>query len=344
MWTVRSSILAILLLAACDGNPFESGGSGGGGGGGGGTTNGSVSTLPGTTSPTADSAIERRELKVTSAGTDYGNGFAEGLTYNSDDTFTVENLAFDGDNVYDRDGTVPTMPGTTVKVFAADSTYEDDVTGAVIDQFSHRALYGVSTSGRTKFAIVRTGAYMPFGFGGFVYSRSGSVVLPPGGQAHFAGDYAGLRDFDGQSGLQYVTGDMTLSIDFDAFWAGESATGSGDAIQGEVTNRRIFDLAGNDITANVVNAINLDKTSTLTELPTLIFATGPGNMDLNGEIEGNLGNTIATSSGVQAFEAGKFYAVISGANANQEVVGIIVVKSSVDNILIRETGGFILYR
>lgn len=347
MWTVRTSVLALILLAACDGNPLASGGGSDDGGVDACPTDTSASCLPGTANPSAASSITRYEAKVETSGEDFGNGYAEGFVYDAgptaspdDDTFTVDGLAFDGDNVYQRDDVVPSLAGA--KVFEADATAVDPVTSAVIDQFTHRALYGVSTSGRSRFAIVRTAAYLPFGFGGFIYSRDGGVELPTGGMADYSGAYAGLRDFNGKSGLEYVTGDMTLSIDFDAFNTGDTSTG--DAIKAQVFNRRVFDLDGNDITTQIRDEINDDKSASLTELPTLVFNVGPENMDANGEIEGDLGSVIATSTGTETLESGKFYAVISGTGADQEVVGVIVVKSTVNDITVRETGGFILYR
>ena len=346
MLAIRTGFMALLLLAACDGNPFPDGG-------GGGTDpdpdpdprNASVSTLPGTTNPSARSGITRSEARVTTAGAeDYGNGFAEGYTYNAaDDTFSVDNLAFDGANVYTRSASVPDLG--PAQVYQAAATYADDQTGAQIDQFSYRALYGVSNTGRTSFAIVRTGAYIPYGFGGFIYSRNGEVVLPTQGQANYTGGYAGLRDYNGRGGMDMVTGDMEMSIDFNDFNPDESATGNGAGIQGQVTNRRVFDLNGNDITGAVLAEINADKNPDvdLTELPTLLFRVGPGVLDNNGEAEGTLGSSINSNGSVELFEDGKYYAVISGENAD-EVAGVIVVTSTVDGVTVRETGGFILYR
>ncbi len=341
MSAFRTSVMACLLVAACDGNPIS-------GGGGGGVDPGdpstSVSSLPGTVNPSANSDITRTEEKVTDAGANYGNGFAEGFKYDPvKDTFTVDNLAFDGANVYKRDNAVPTLG--IAQVYKANATYADDQTGQQIDQFSYRALYGVSTSGRSSFAIVRTGAYIPFGFGGFVFSREGKVVLPTSGQARYDGEYSGLRDFDGVGGMQMVTGDMTMAIDFNDFNPDESATGNGAGIQGSVTNRHVFDLNGNDITNSVLAEINADKTPDvdLTELPTMVFHVGPGVLDNNGEAEGSLQSVVNVSGTNETFESGKYYAVISGSGAD-EVVGVIVVTSSVNDITVRETGGFILYR
>ena len=341
--------MALLLLAACGGNPFGAKPSGGSGGiipG-----NPSVSDLPGTTNPTATGSIARSEDKNKGPdGAVAGNGFAQGISYNAaNDTFTVDNLAFDGGNVYARDTVMPTVG--PAQAYKAASTYADSQTGALIDQFSYRALYGVSKTGRTSFAIVRTGSYIPYGFGGFVYNRNGGVTLPTSGQAKYTGTFAGLRDFNGVPGdqpkLEYTTADVNMAIDFNDFNPAESATGNGAGIQAIVSNRRVFDLSGNDITANVVAGINKDRsltTNPLFALPSLNFTVGPGVLDNNGEAQGTLTSTAPTNTGTfSVLEAGKYYAVISGTNAD-EVVGIIVVTSTVNSVLTRETGGFILYR
>lgn len=346
MSAVRTSIVALLLLAACDGDPFAAGG---GGGSGGGT---SVADLPGTTAPTSGSDISRHEghNKGPDGSTQTGNGFAfrnGKINYDGTaDTFTVDNLAFDGGNVYAHTNVGGDMGNDAgpARVFTAASTYEDAQTGALIDQFSYRALYGVSTSGNTEFAIVRTGAYAGYGFGGFIYNRKGGVTLPTSGQAKYTGTYGGLRDSKG-AGLSYTTGDMDMSIDFNDFNADESATGNGAGIRGHITNRKIFDLDGNDITQAVLDGINDDKKpdANLTALPTLAFKVGPGVLDNNGEAQGSLNSLIVVDGGLDELEAGKYYAVVSGSAAD-EVAGVIVVVSTINSIEYRETGGFILYR
>ena len=344
---IRTPLLALLLLAACDGNPFP----GGAGGGGGGSSGGSSVDLPGTTNPSSSRSISRHEdLNKGPGGTVTGNGFAEGIKYDAaNDTFTVDNLAFDGGNVYQRDVGKPTVG--PAQAYAADTTYADDNTGVLIDQFSYRALYGVSKTGRTNFAIVRTGAYIPYGFGGFVYNRTGGVVLPKSGQANYSGTYAGLRDFNNvttaEPKLEYTTGDMNVAVDFNDF--NPSATnGTGRGVQGFVTNRHIFDLNGNDITGTVVAEINKDQglkgAGKLLDLPSLNFTVGPDVLDNNGEAEAGVTSTVPTSTGSgTTLESGKYYAVISGDNAD-ELVGVLVVTSTVNGTETRETGGFILYR
>lgn len=342
-------MVALLVLAGC-GNPFTGTTTSGGG-----IANTSVNTLgdnlAGTANPTATSAISRGEAVDTGPNktTVKGNGYAVGYQLNADGTFTVDGLAFDGGNVYARDAVMPTVG--PAKAFEAATTYNDSVTGAQIDQFSYRALYGVSKTGRTQFAIVRTGSYRNYGFGGFIFSRTdGTGALPTSGQAQYLGTYAGLRD-SSAGGLQYTTGDMKMEINFAGFDANRSATGNGAGIKGQVTNRQVFDLNGNNVTAAVVALINADHTTQvtpLTALPTMVFDVGPGVLDNNGEAQGGLSSSINTlTDGTRpVLESGKYYAVISGdvKAGTDEVAGVFVVNSQVNKIDTRETGGFILYR
>jgi len=291
---------------------------------------------PGTDSPTPNRRIVRREATADGSG----NGYARDISYDAaTDTFSVENLGFDGDNAYSRGAAVGSLG--PFAVYESDAVFADDVTGVPIGQFTHRAIYAVSTSGETQLAIVRTGSYIPYGFGGYVYQRNGRVTLPTSGQASYAGNYAALRDFNGRGGLEYATGDMEMAIDFNDF-------DDGNAVNGAVFNRRIFDLSGNDITADVLADFNEENEASLTTIPTLLFAVGPGVMDENGEITGAINSFYANDAGtVQAFEAGNYYAVVAdgdGGNAS-EVVGVIVVEGSLgDGVTARETGGFLLYR
>ena len=332
---IKHALWLAVLLSACGGNPFlpDTGGAG----------NGPV----GTEGPvgTKGSAITRTEKTVTSAGKDYGNGFAEGFVLNAndpsdpgDDTFSVDGLAFDAANVYQRGTTVSDIG--PFQVYEGDSTFTDSETGVNIDQDAYRAIYGASDNGKTNFAIVRTGSYIPYGFGGFIYKRNGGVTLPTAGQAGYAGQYAGLRDFNGVGGLEYTSGDMTMAIDFADF-------NDGAGVQGLVTNRAIFDINGNDITTDVVDAINIQYDTALTELPALVFTVGPGALKSTGEATQGVGS----QAGSEKFEAGKYYALIANTDTLNagEIVGVIVVESKdprvgFENVTTRETGGFILYR
>lgn len=290
---------------------------------------------PGTVSPSRSTGIFRNEPTT---GGEVGDGFARDVSYNSaDDTFSVDNLGFDGDNSYTR-GTAVASLGPYA-VYEGPSTFPDSVTGDRIDQFLHRAIYAVGPEGRTEFAIVRTGSYKPYGFGGFVYQRNDSVILPTEGQALYQGDYASLRDFDGKAGLEYGTGQMEMAIDFNDF-------NSGNAVKGTVYNRAVFDINGNDITSDILVSMEKDGVRP-SALPVLVFTVGPGVMDTNGEILGNITSDIVRSDGsFDAFEEGKYYAVVSGDGADQ-VVGVIVTTAKderFENVTVRETGGFILTR
>ncbi|MDF1715780.1 MAG: hypothetical protein P1U75_03755 [Antarcticimicrobium sp.] len=337
-----------LALSACSGgsNPFAEGGSGTDTDTGTDTGTGidSDRTLPpGTPSPGADSAIYRSE--PTSEEDAYaGNGYASDISYDSaKDTFTVNNLAFDGDNEYAR-GTKVSSLASKYAVYEADDLATDPDSSKPISQFRHRAIYGVSRNGRDKFAIVRTGAYVDYGFGGFIYQRDGDVTLPSTGQAIYNGVMAGLRDFNGAGGLEYSTADIEIAIDFDDF---DETTGSrGDAVSGVITNRRIFDIDGADITSNVLTRIETSEGITLRSYPTATFKVGPGVMDDNGEILGEVSSYYTDSTGaIQEFETGNYYAIVSGNNAKR-IVGVVVLENSVDPIAdtVRDTSGFIVYR
>lgn len=332
-------LAAAVILASCDGNPFGAGGDDGG----------AVNPLPGTTNPTAGGAIKRYEARSDTQG----DGFVSAVRYNEgDDTFFVDGLAFDGDNVYARSTAMPSLrAGATnarFRVYDGPMIAVDPATGATIPQFEHRALYGVSNDGNVEFAIARTGNYIPYGFGGFVYQRNTGIGgLPQTGQALFSGDYAGIRDFDGVGGLEYVSGTMNVAIDFADF---NSNPTNGRGVRGEVTNRSVFDINGNDITANILTALSASSGVTQTELPTLLFAVGPGTMDDNGEMSGGAQSSVRNSTGGRtAFEAGNYYAVLSGNGTpgGDQVVGVIVVTSEdprTAGVTARETGGFIVHR
>lgn len=277
-------------------------------------------------------------------GGETGDGFATGFSYDSNsDTFRVDNLAFDGDNTYERSTVLPSIG--PFNVYEASAQYPDDLTGSPINQLTHRAIYGISDSGSTEFAIVRTGAYVNYGFGGFVYKRNGGVELPRSGQAGYTGQLAGIRDFDGQGGIQYTAADIDIAIDFDDF---NDATGvRGDGVQGQIYNRQVFDEAGNDITAAVITSINVDESANLTAIPEATFTIGPSVLDANGQLTGELTSFFVNNAGQTVqFESGNYYAIVSGSNA-QEIVGVVVTTSTAGQptgVTARETGGFVVYR
>ena len=336
-----TAMAALVVFTACDGNPFDTTTS---------TTTVPVNTStlslpPGTTDPSAGVSIYRYEERDAN-----GSGYAEAISYDSvNDRFYVDNLAFDGDNFYERDDLTPSIG--PFKVYENDSFLNDPSTGTPINQFQHKAIYGVSTSGQTEFAIVRSGQYADYGFGGFLYQRNAGVTLPTSGQAYYSGQYAGIRDFLSRGGLEFVVGDAVMAIDFSDF-------NDGSGVRGQISNRRVFDINGGNITQSIIDAINssgidpADPASTptyasITELPMLSFLIGPGVADANGEMTGSLNSQLGQSTGASViFESGTYYAMVAGANA-EEIVGIIVVTSTdprYSGVTTRETGGFVVYR
>ena len=300
---------------------------------------------PGTDEPSVDSSVTRFEPNEAQGG-NLGDGFAQDFTYDAaTDTFVVDNLAFDGANGYTRDTVVPTIGGAAV--YRADAVFVDTFPDpdAPINQFDHRLIFKSAPDGSTRVAIVRTGAYVGYGFGGFIYERDSGAVIPTTGQASYQGDYSGIRDFNGRGGLELVNGDITMAIDFEDF-------NDGDAVTGLVTNRRVFDLNGNDITQSLITAINTEAGSNLSALPNIRWVVGPGNLDPNGEMVGQVFSTLTVTDAATGntqvidFEDGIYYGLLSGDNV-ETLTGVIELES-VDYFnpdgTVRETAGYILNR
>lgn len=354
---------ALLVLTACNGAALV-----GPAGGDGGTDPGdSIVDLPG--EEERDGSVTRYEAFNAETGSGYAEGIEVVTNPDGSTTFFVDNLAFDGGdgNGY-REGTAVASIGRTgvnagpFTVYEGPNSVPDIGDGDPIGQFLHRAIYAESAntnpdgSPRTRFAIVRTGAYVDYGFGGFLYERNGSVVLPtaaeiasePDFQANFTGDYASLVDYNGRGGVHYGTGNMEVAIDFQDF-------NDGAGVYGYVTNRQYFDINGNNVTGAYLTALSDDlgydigSGEGLTGVPALVFTVGPGVLDADGELQGQLTSTAVNSDGIaELYESGTYYAVLSGdvTNDTGEVAGIIVVTSDdpggADER--RETGGFIVYQ
>ncbi len=192
-------------------------------------------------------------------------GFAEEFIINdTDDTLEIDNLAFDGLNIYTRGANVPAAQGGaklsdlgSIAVYHADIVTPDFLTDNPVDQSDpYVAVYAESdviimdeipddatpeeiqaimdaARPRATAVAVRTGAYTGFGFGGFGYDRAGDTVIATTGQATFSGDYAGLRVNDFFPELLVTEGDISIDIDFDDF-------NDGAGLKGELTNRQAY--------------------------------------------------------------------------------------------------------
>lgn len=309
-----------------------------------------------------DTSIARRETVD-----DEGGGYATGIVYTNTDgveEFTVDGLAFDGDNTYDRGG----LPGSSnnigsigpYAVYESDEQTKDLVTGADVGTFTYRALYGQSTTGSTEFAIVRTGSYTSYGFGGYIYQRNNldangdqvSLVLEDDGDAQFEGDYGGIRIFNNVQGLNYVEGKATMYVDFKDF-----NDGAGVALY--VTDRRLMDIDGNDITETYLTTLEEDAGDGISlinntdddgnrYLPTIRPVIATDAVDENGEISGGVATVAEFDDGTtQTAGEGNYYAIMSGEGADMEIVGVLTVEGDdprATGVTYQETGGFIIYR
>jgi hypothetical protein len=252
----------------------------------------------------------------------------------------VDNLAFDGDNFYTRGDAVGTLSEDGRAVYAVFEASETVVDGDLgIDQFTYRAIYGVSANTvevdgeavpASQFAIVRTGSYVDYGFGGFIYERAGGVELPTTGQAAYEGEYAGVRVFSGRGGLEYTRGEVDIAIDFRDF-------NEGSGVRGRISDREAFDINGDPIPLGGEGGL---------VLPDLTFSVGPGTVTGNGEMTNELGSFTEANGALQPYESGTYYAIIGGEDAG-EIVGVFVVESQdprFEGVTAQETGGFIVYR
>jgi len=309
--------------------------------------------LDGTEQPEASRSISRIEPgTVTEDGrliaNDTFGGLVREVIYDAaNDTYTIDNLAFDGENVYETSTVFPTLGG--YPIFEAAEEVPDFLTNAAVGQIvPYVAITGrsefINPEGvdgelepRATFAIVRTGGYADYGFGGFVYARNGDVTLPTAGQAQYEGTYAGARVFDKIATLEYTTGDVEIGFDFDDF-------NLNNGVKGVVFNRELYAEDGTLIPQFFVS----DDL-----LPNLNFVVVQGVDTLlpTGEMSGDLLSRRLDDNGELAvYEEGKYYAILAGdttAGDGGELVGVFVVESEdprVDNLFVQETGGFILQR
>jgi len=291
---------------------------------------------PGSDDPSVSSSIFRFEEPA-----DDGGGLVTDVEYDAaNDVLNIDNIAFDGDNDYDRDGNVPSLAG--YPVYSSEIATPDFLTGNAVRQTIpvYHAIFGNSLNQdeqgniRTTFTIVRSGGFFDFGFGGFVYQRQGGVVLPvqATGQAIFTGNYAGLRIYNNAPDLEYISGDMSLAIDFEDFNAN-------NGVRGRVFNRQRFDESG----VYMDDLVDVNWT----------IRQGTDSVTEDGEVLSNVFTTELdplTGAFLTNLE-GDFTGIIAGdtldINDGGEIVGVIEMEGddlTRDGVTIKETGGGILYR
>ena len=298
---------------------------------------------------------------------DGSGGFAEAFIVNeTDDTLEIDNLAFDGLNVYTRGAnTTPARLSDvgTIAVYHGDLVVPDFLTGADVEQaVPYVALYDESeviimddipadatpeeiaaieaaARPRSTFTVVRTGDYVGFGFGGFGYDRAGDTVIADTGQATFSGDYAGLRVVDQFPELLVIQADVQIDIDFDDF-------NSGAGLKGVIDNRQAFTAEGDPYpTFTDLNRIEIDPAtvpagfvnSDVVQLPELRFVVRGGGETIkeNGELSGEIRSRYVNPQNgeLETYEEGAYYAIIAGDTTSLagdenggEITGIVKIE------------------
>ncbi|MEC3860883.1 hypothetical protein VK792_06275 [Mesobacterium sp. TK19101] len=317
-----------------------------------------AASLPGTGNPSPYGAIVRREAQ----NDETGAGHVTNIAYQNDfgqDEFRVENIAFGGTTTYTRGD-----PVTGVAQLGRFGVYEgterlvDPVTGDTLQTFDYRLVAARGANGATEVAIVRSGSTVDQGFGGFIFQRNAFddngdetyFVMPMEGDAYFAGDYAGIRVFEGHDGLEYVVGRAVLLVDFEDAYEG----GFGPILQ--VTNRRAYDVNGTEVTASIVQALEgqygalpglRDANGTAT-LPEVLAAVGPETFDRNGEFNGPANVWVLTPEGRwTALSQGTMHGVMTNEEPGFEAVGVVVLSGDdprLSGTRVVETGGFVVVR
>lgn len=305
---------------------------------------------------------DRGDIVRVEAPNEIGGGITSLFNYSGDgDVFVIDGIAFDGLNEYERFAALPQIG--TVAVYQGDLQVTDTLSGNQIDQIvPYFALYDVSDvivgegeddqAFRTSFAVVRTGGYGDYGFGTFAYQRAGDFTVPTTGQATFNGTYAGLRVSDTFSTSDLpvrdilTSADINIDIDFDDF-------NGTPGIKGVLSNRQAYNEFGSAIETNRNIDASLGSTNAV-QLPNLPFIIREGGTTIseNGEIGGNLSNTIIDRTGaIRVYETGTYAGIIAGdltdAADGGEIVGVIVIESEdsrFQGVNFQETGGFIATR
>lgn len=216
---IKPSVAALICFAAlagCDGtNPF-------------------MDETPETTDPTDPNTVP-----TDGAYSQFAFDRARGLTMNRvtydavNDDLIINNLPFDGegedgDNAARYDAVAGTA--TTSATGIQSSIYESRQT-ATTGVIKHYAIFirgdfleGTAAAGRD---------WASFGNAGANINRA-SFNLPADGEYQYVGVYGATRTFDERSGIELVTGDVTLYLDVNDF--DPSGSIQGDII-GTVTNR-----------------------------------------------------------------------------------------------------------
>jgi len=239
----------------------------------------------------------------------------------------VDNIPFDGvdELAYVSIANLGVGTSNGVGLFQSVSEVKDSVTGVVIGQIFHRALYGKNETGSADFVIVKSRDYINEGFGGYVLQRNkldlnGDLVefeRPLTGQAIFYGSYDGFRIVTDNPGMFHTSGDVEIVFDF-----GDSNK-NGDLIFLS-QNRAMYDQTG----------------AFLKPLPDLGTVIQSGKLTTDGQMDVTIFSRDADG---KDYEKGAMTGILAG-KIPMEAVGVISLTSSDDDASYQETGGFFAYR
>jgi len=239
----------------------------------------------------------------------------------------VDNIPFDGvdELAYVSIANLGVGTSNGVGLFQSVSEVKDSVTGVVIGQIFHRALYGKNETGSADFVIVKSRDYINEGFGGYVLQRNkldlnGDLVefeRPLTGQAIFYGSYDGFRIVTDNPGMFHTSGDVEIVFDF-----GDSNK-NGDLIFLS-QNRAMYDQTG----------------EFLKPLPDLGTVIQSGKLTTDGQMDVTIFSRDADG---KDYEKGTMTGILAG-KIPMEAVGVISLTSSDDDASYQETGGFFAYR
>jgi len=239
----------------------------------------------------------------------------------------VDNIPFDGvdELAYVSIANIGIGTSNGVGLFQAVGEVKDSVTGVVIGQIFHRALYGKNETGSADFVIVKSRDYITEGFGGYVVQRNkldlaGNLVefeRPDIGQAVFYGSYDGFRIVTDNPGMYHTSGDVEIIFDF-----GDSNKDGDLAFLSQ--NREMYDQTG----------------QLIRELPDLSTVIGSGKLTTTGQMDVEIFSLDAEG---EEYETGTMTGILAG-KIPMEAAGVISLTSSDDDASYQETGGFFAYR
>ncbi|WP_417259307.1 hypothetical protein [Celeribacter sp.] len=212
------------------------------------TTISAISDLRGTPNNelSAKNPIVRLHAAQDDPASDYFLNDDSVTVHDNGNTLTIEGMPFDGDGSYVRltsAGNPTGVAGQNGQFYLyenAESTQTDPVGGSTIDQFYYIALHQSKDVGDDSVYVTIVGSNQSSNLiplEGFVYGRTGGVVMATANQGKWTGDYAAVRTY-GDDMPDYVSGLMELEIDFDEL-------NSAGAIRYVISDRQVFDTDGN---------------------------------------------------------------------------------------------------